>query len=74
MNEALITPADRRRRTKAAALVQSMRERLAQLEHYLGAVDALPGDLWLDALESAELATQRAYRITTTDGNARLAR
>ncbi len=74
MSPTIRTPEDAKRRTKAAALIASMRELLGQLEHYLGAVDGLQlsGNLWLSTLEDAELATRRAFRTTTHDGNARL--
>lgn len=74
MTPSLRTPEDAKRRAKAAALIATMRELLGQLEFYLGAVDGLQlsGNMWLSVLEDAELATRRAFRITTCDGNARL--
>jgi hypothetical protein len=74
MNPSASTPEDARRRAKAATLIATMRELLGQLEHYLGAVDGLQlsGDLWLSTLETAELATRRAFHTTTHDGVARL--
>ena len=74
MSPTIRTPEDAKRRTKATALIASMRELLGQLEHYLGAVDGLQlsGNLWLSMLEDAELATRRAFRTTTHDGTARL--
>lgn len=74
MNPTMRTPEDAKRRAKAVALIASMGELLRQLEHYLGAVDGLQlsGTLWLSMLEDAELATRRAFRTTTHDGNARL--
>ena len=73
-NLPLMTEADAKRRTKAAALIATTRANLATLEFYLAAVPALPGNYWLSVLEDAERGVTRAVRATTCDGHANMNR
>jgi hypothetical protein len=59
-----------RRRERAAQFIDAMRADLATLEHFAANADAetLKGNYWLEVLQEAELATKRALRTATHDG------
>lgn len=67
-----LTDADAQRRAKAATLLASMRGNLDALEHYLAAVPALPGNMWIDTVIDADLAVIRAVKSTTNLGSSNL--
>lgn len=62
--------ADTRRRERAAQWITAMCADLATLEHYIANADAeaLRGNYWCEVLQQAELATKRALRTATHDG------
>lgn len=66
--------AQARHRERAAQRIETMRDTLTTLETFIAAADAetLRGDLWTSRLEDAELELQRAARVVTCDGQARM--
>lgn len=61
-----------RHRERASLWIAAMRHDIATLEHFIEAADAetLRGNYWLEVLQDAELATKRALRTATHDGQA----
>lgn len=59
-----------RRRERAAQQIETMRARLAELEHYIAHADAeaLRGNYWVDVVLDAEIAVTRALRMATHNG------
>lgn len=65
-----LDPLQVRRRERAAQFIEAARADLATLEHFIANADAetLRGNYWLEVLQEAELATKRALRTATHDG------
>jgi hypothetical protein len=65
-----LDPAQVRHRERAAQWIAAMRADLAALEQFVANADAemLKGNYWLEVLQEAELATKRALRTATHDG------
>lgn len=62
--------ANTKRRERAAQFISAMRADLDTFSHFIEHADAetLRGNYWCETLQEAELATKRALRTATHDG------
>jgi len=69
-----LDPQQVRHRERAAQWIEAMRNDIAALEYFITNADAetLKGNYWLEVLQEAELATKRALRTATHDGQSKI--